>query len=281
MPLDPRALEELRTIDPLALVELLLSLAMLTLGGLVIRTTVQLGALRTKQRAHEIESGNKLATLEQVTGFDALTGLRGQRWFETALATALRGRGPVSIIYIDLDGIKELNRAKGHQLVDGVIRSAAMAIRAALRRTSDREMVCRRGNAADEFMVILQGANQKTAIRQAEQVLSALHSIGVNASIGVAVRDADRRMSAADLERAAELEMDRAKESGRNCVRPVMPKETEIAHKRRGLRSTRYRLNPRSRAVARVPSVSSDATPEEIAADATERIEIPQRHVAA
>ncbi len=277
MPLDPRVLEEIRSIDLLAIVDIPIVLALLTLSGLVIRTTVQLGALRTKQRAHEIESGNKLATLEQVTGFDALTGLRGQRWFETALATALRGRGPVSIIYVDLDGIKELNRTKGHQFVDGVIRSAAMAIRASLRRTSDREMVCRRGNAADEFMVILQGANQKTAIRQAEQVLSALHSIGVNASIGVAVRDANRRMSAADLERAAELEMDRAKESGRNCVRPVIPKEDKTAPKRRGLRSTRYRLNPRSRAVSSVPSVSSDAIPKEIAADATERVELTTR----
>ena len=100
--------------------------------------------------------------------------------------------------------------------------------------------------------------------------------MGVTASIGVAARHADRRMSAADLERAAELEMDRAKESGRNCVRPVMPKETEIAHKRRGLRSTRYRLNPRSRAVAPIPSVASDAVPQEIAADTNERVVVTQ-----
>ena len=277
MPLDPRVLEEIRSIDLLAIVDIPIVLALLTLSGLVIRTTVQLDKLRTKQRAHEMESGNKLATLEQVIGFDALTGLRGQRWFETALATALRSKGPVSIIYIDLDGIKELNRTRGHQFVDGVIRSAAMASRAALRRTSDREMVSRRGNAADEFMIILQGANQKRAIRQAEQVLSAMNSIGVNASIGVAVRDADRRMSAADLERAAELQMDLAKESGRNCVRPVMPLEAEIAPKRRGLRATRYRVHRRTRAVVSIPSVSSDAIPEEIAGDATERVELTTR----
>ena len=268
-------------LDPLAVMDAVLILATATLSGMIRRHSLKLDELRTKQRAHEIESGNKLATLEQVIGFDALTGLRGQRWFETALATALRSKGPVSIIYIDLDGIKELNRTRGHQFVDGVIRSVAMASRGALRRTSDREMVSRRGNAADEFMIILQGANQKRAIRQAEQVLSALNSIGVNASIGVAVRDADRRMSAADLERAAELQMDLAKESGRNCVRPVMPLEAEIAPKRRGLRATRYRVHQSTRAVASIPSVSSDAIPEEIDADATERIEIPQRHVAA
>lgn len=148
--LDPRILEDIRSIDPLAMVDALLILATV---GFARSQSVKLDELRTKQRAHEIESGNKLATLEQITGFDALTGLRGQRWFENALATALRGYRPVSIIYIDLDGIKTLNSTKGHQFVDGVIRNAAMAIRTSLRRTADRDMICRRGTAADEFLV--------------------------------------------------------------------------------------------------------------------------------
>ena len=278
--LDPRILEDIRSIDPLAMVDALLILATV---GFARSQSVKLDELRTKQRAHEIESGNKLATLEQITGFDALTGLRGQRWFENALATALRGYRPVSIIYIDLDGIKTLNSTKGHQFVDGVIRNAAMVIRTSLRRTADRDMICRRGTAADEFLVILDGASLKTAVARAEQILTSLRSMGVTASIGVAVRHADRRMSAADLERAAELEMDRAKESGRNCVLPVIPAEAETVQQRsrRNLRATRYRLKQRSRAVAMVPAGAADAIPEEIAADATERIEIPQRHVAA
>ncbi len=278
--LDPRILEDIRSIDPLAMVDALLILATV---GFARSQSVKLDELRTKQRAHEIESGNKLATLEQITGFDALTGLRGQRWFENALATALRGYRPVSIIYIDLDGIKTLNSTKGHQFVDGVIRNAAMVIRTSLRRTADRDMICRRGTAADEFLVILNGAALKTAVARAEQILTSLRSMGVTASIGVAVRHADRRMSAADLERAAKLEMDRAKESGRNCVLPVIPAEAETVQQRsrRNLRATRYRLKQRSRAVAMVPAGAADAIPEEIAADATERIEIPQRHVAA
>ena len=203
------------------LVELLLSLAMLTLGGLVIRTTVQLGALRTKQRAHEIESGNKLATLEQVTGFDALTGLRGQRWFDSQLAMALRGKVPVALIYIDLDGIKQLNAARGHQVADRVIRSAAMAIRAALRRQSDLNQVFRRGDAADEFLVVLEGASLDTGVLLAEQMLTTLRrlSLPVAASIGVADWDGLEPMTAAELERAAEVQMYRAKADGRNRVR--------------------------------------------------------------
>ncbi len=249
-------------------------------GWMAWRQRRQLDGLRAQLRTQEVAMGNKLATLEQVTGFDALTGLRGQRWFENALATALRGWRPVSILYIDLDGIKPLNSAKGHQFVDGVIRNAAMAIRASLRRTADRDMICRRGSAADEFMVILDGASLKTAVARAEQILTSLRSLGVTASIGVAVRDADRRTSAADLERAAELEMDRAKESGRNCVRPVMPKEADTAQQRSrlNLRATRYRRKQQSQAIAKVPSVASDAIPEEISVETIERTEVTQRH---
>ncbi len=203
------------------LVELLLSLAMLTLGGLVIRTTVQLGALRTKQRAHEIESGNKLATLEQATGYDALTGLRGQRWFYSQLAMALRGKVPLALIYINLDGIKQLNAARGHQVADRVIRSAAMAIRAALRRQSDLNQVFRRGDAANEFLVVLEGARLDTGVLLAGQMLTTLRSLSlpVAASIGVADWDGLEPMTAAELERAAEVQMYRAKADGRNRVR--------------------------------------------------------------
>ncbi len=61
-------------------------------GWMAWRQHRQLDELRALLRAQEVTMGNKLATLEQVTGFDALTGLRGQRWFENALAVALRER---------------------------------------------------------------------------------------------------------------------------------------------------------------------------------------------
>ena len=114
---------------------------------------------------------------------------------------------------------------QGHQFVDGVIRNAAMAIRTSLRRIADRDMVCRRGDAADEFLVILDGVNRKLAAQLAEQMLTSLRSLptAVTASIGVATRHGDLRMSAADLERAAEIAMDQAKADGKNCVRPILP----------------------------------------------------------
>ena len=280
MPLDPRVFEDIRAIDPLAIVDTLLILASATF---IRSQSVRLDALRDKQRAYEVESGNKLATLEQVTGFDALTGLRGQRWFENALGVALRGPGPVSVIYIDLDGIKSINLAKGHQYVDGVIRNAAMAIRTSLRRIADRDMVCRRGDAADEFLVILVGVNRKLTDQLAEQILTSLRSLptAITASIGVATRDSDRRMSAADLERAAEIAMDAAKADGKNFVRPILleekPEEAAQQWRRRNLK----RRLARHRRLSQTPKVAdTGAIPEAIPVEGTERTEVTVRGAA-
>ena len=181
----------------------------------------QFRRLRGSVVAHRWDVERKLAILQQVTGYDALTGLRGQRWFDSQLAIALRGKVPVTLIYIDLDGIKQLNAARGHQVADRVIRSAAMAIRAALRRQSDLNQVFRRGDAADEFLVVLEGASLDTGVLLAEQMLTTLRrlSLPVAASIGVADWDGLEPMTAAELERAAEVQMYRAKADGRNRVR--------------------------------------------------------------
>ena len=61
MPLDPRVIEELRTIDTLVLA---LILAVLTLGGLLMRATVQLDELRARQRAHQIEPVHPLSSIK-------------------------------------------------------------------------------------------------------------------------------------------------------------------------------------------------------------------------
>ena len=61
MPLDPRVIEELLTIDTLVLA---LILAVLTLGGILLRATVQLDELRARQRAHQIEPVHPLSSIK-------------------------------------------------------------------------------------------------------------------------------------------------------------------------------------------------------------------------
>lgn len=231
------------------LVELLPILDGCLLGGLSMLSCIvwsqrtQIRALSQTVNAQHVEQVNKLATIEKLTCYDALTGLRGQRLFETALATALRSGTPVALIYIDLDGVKQLNTSHGHQFVDAVIRSAAMAIRASLRRSTDRDEVFRRGDAADEFLVILRGARLELGVAMANQILTTLRILptAVTASIGVAATSGHSSMSAADLERAAELAMDWAKSDGKNCVRPIVQRITP----QRVLRREFYRTSTR------------------------------------
>lgn len=208
--------------------------ALLCLSWIAWQQKQELDDMRIEQRTQEVESGNKLALLEQLTCYDALTGLRNQRMFEEELAIMLRNRTPLALIYIDLDGLKQINTQRGHQVADKVIRSAAKAIRASLQRRTDRKHIYRRSTAADEFLVILEHADLATGILLAEQILMALRMLPTptTASIGVTEWNGHSHMTTDDLERAAELEMERAKADGRNCVRaPVLtlPSNSEPA----------------------------------------------------
>ena len=199
--------------------------ALLCLSWIAWQQKQELDDIRIEQRTQEVESGNKLALLEQLTCYDALTGLRNQRMFEEELAIMLRNRTPLALIYIDLDGLKQINTQRGHQVADKVIRSAAKAIRASLQRRTDRKHIYRRSTAADEFLVILERADLATGILLAEQILMSLRMLptSTTASIGVTEWNGHSHMTTDDLERAAELEMERAKADGRNCVRAPMP----------------------------------------------------------
>ena len=199
--------------------------APLCLSGIAWQQKQELDEIRIQQRTQEVESGNKLALLEQLTCYDSLTGLRNQRMFEEELAIMLRNRTPPALIYIDLDGLKQINTQRGHQVADKVIRSAAKAIRASLQRRTDRKHIYRRSTAADEFLVILEHADLATGILLAEQILMSLRMLPTptTASIGVTEWNGHSHMTTDDLERAAELEMERAKADGRNCVRAPMP----------------------------------------------------------
>ena len=199
--------------------------ALLCLSWIAWQQKQELDDIRIEQRTQEVESGNKLALLEQLTCYDSLTGLRNQRMFEEELAIMLRNRTPLALIYIDLDGLKQINTQRGHQVADKVIRSAAKAIRASLQRRTDRKHIYRRSTAADEFLVILEHADLATGILLAEQILMALRMLPTptTASIGVTEWNGHSHMTTDDLERAAELEMERAKADGRNCVRAPLP----------------------------------------------------------
>ncbi|MBC7335258.1 MAG: diguanylate cyclase, partial [Clostridia bacterium] len=73
---------------------------------------------------------------------------------------------PVSFVICDLDGLKTVNDALGHERGDEMLRRAARVIAACVRAS---DVVARVGG--DEFVVILPGADRKAAEAVAERIL--------------------------------------------------------------------------------------------------------------
>lgn len=153
---------------------------------------------------------------------DPLTGLYNRRYMEDSLDRYVRlaqreGR-KVSVIMIDLDHFKRLNDEHGHATGDAVLREAAAAIVGALRET---DVACRYGG--EEMIVFLPDCSLEDAAVKAEQIrerieaLSGTHGAKVSASLGVSSVPSTSSNSA-DLVKAADTALYRAKHGGRNQV---------------------------------------------------------------
>jgi diguanylate cyclase (GGDEF)-like protein len=105
---------------------------------------------------------------------DPLTGLLNRTELIDLTERALRRRtseaSPVAMVYVDLDGFKEINDGWGHLVGDGVLRAAAARMSAALRPS---DVLARVGG--DEFAVLCEAVHaSKDAAAVAERLRRAL-----------------------------------------------------------------------------------------------------------
>jgi two-component system, cell cycle response regulator len=118
-----------------------------------------------------VESLDEACTaLLHVSTHDSLTGLYNRAYFDAELLRVASGRCfPVSIIVVDLNGLKEVNDSRGHESGDRLIQQAAAVLRGAFR---GGDVVARIGG--DEFAVIMPSASeevvQTTVVRVRRQV---------------------------------------------------------------------------------------------------------------
>lgn len=156
---------------------------------------------------------------------DALTGLANRSGFEEVLTHSLcasrRQSGLLAVLFIDLDGFKNVNDTYGHAAGDELLRLVATRLQASVR---ENDHVARLGG--DEFTVVLGSLRRcDDAALVAEKLLcaicepcvltSAMAHLG--ASIGVAF-PADETETTAELLKRADQAMYRAKASGRNSI---------------------------------------------------------------
>jgi diguanylate cyclase (GGDEF)-like protein len=120
----------------------------------------------TRMKAH-------LAEAEALADEDVLTPLANRRAFMRELtrtiAFAQRYGGPAALIYFDLDGFKQVNDRFGHAAGDEALKSVAQRLLAHVRES---DIVGRLGG--DEFGVILNQADEPTALAKAAQLAAAI-----------------------------------------------------------------------------------------------------------
>jgi GGDEF domain-containing protein len=102
---------------------------------------------------------------------DPLTGLLNRRGWEDALtaeiARAARHHNPLSMLVLDLDGLKVFNDTAGHQAGDELLQATAGRWQDRLRPT---DVLARYGG--DEFVVLLPGCDEAAALHVARGLLA-------------------------------------------------------------------------------------------------------------
>lgn len=169
---------------------------------------------------------------------DPLTGLPNRAHFKRIVEAELQRDpdGPSCLIFLDIDGFKNVNDTLGHHVGDELIKLAAERLRMTTRLNDylsredagevavgqTRANVARLGG--DEFTIFLPGVPTDAVARKIAMRLLRVMSepfelgsraIGVGASIGIAMAPRDGAKYA-DLLRAADTAMYHAKRTGRN-----------------------------------------------------------------
>ena len=159
--------------------------------------------------------------------YDALTGLANRNYLETRLhrmirVEALEGEH-FALLFLDLDGFKEVNDTWGHEAGDEVLRDVARRMESCVRES---DLAARLGG--DEFIVLLHhvtGRGNVTTV--ADKLLARLAQpylladggeAHLSASIGIAFYPEDA-MDCDTLLRHADAAMYAAKQAGKNRYR--------------------------------------------------------------
>ncbi len=167
--------------------------------------------------------------LQKLSSEDSLTQITNRRGFDAALVSAwcdaAADQKPIAVLMIDVDCFKAYNDHYGHPAGDKVLHAVAQCLRDQLHRATD--LVGRYGG--EEFSVILTQTAANDARRVAERLRHAIedlrikhehqqHANTVTVSIGGMIVVPKSTINPEDLVQAADKQLYKAKQGGRNQV---------------------------------------------------------------
>ena len=154
---------------------------------------------------------------------DGMTGLANREMFNElvnlAIESARRYGRKLSVLFLDLDGFKEINDSLGHEFGDRILIEIAERVKKCVRAS---DVVARLGG--DEFVVLVPEVKDISQLNMiAKNILSTVsrpvETFGrqrtVTASIGISIFPIDAQNASA-LMKNADTAMYRAKEKGKN-----------------------------------------------------------------
>lgn len=205
---------------------------------------LQIGQFLTRKEAEK--------QLRHLAHFDPLTALPNRNLFNhsllRALAKARRRNTVLALLFIDLDGFKQINDTFGHDAGDYLLQTFAQRLRECLRTTDAIGREYGGDGAArvggDEFMVLIEDVSDLHDLANiAQRILDAAAKPfdlagpegHVTASIGVSVYPSDGT-EVTSLTKNADTAMYLAKQSGKNkhCFFSKAPIGRQVVHSHGG-----------------------------------------------
>jgi diguanylate cyclase (GGDEF)-like protein len=157
------------------------------------RSTAMRLAAEVERLEQELAAARRqMAALEALADIDPLTGVHNRRGFERELARSLayvkRHGTSAALLYVDLDGFKQVNDRHGHSGGDAMLKAVTMVL---TRHVRASDLVARLGG--DEFAILLwncgdaDAQTKALALEAAIARTTAMHAgtvISVEASVG-------------------------------------------------------------------------------------------------